>query len=106
MVTYVVTTDWATGAGTTRGFTGDVTIKNTGTASISNWTLTWTYAGNQTVTSSWNSTYTQSGQNVSFANTWNGNLAPNGSANFGFNATYIGTNTNPASFKVNGVSCS
>ncbi|HUZ24323.1 MAG TPA: cellulose binding domain-containing protein, partial [Streptosporangiaceae bacterium] len=45
-VTYAVQSDWGT------GFTLGVTIQNTGPA-ITSWTLAYTYAGNQALSSGW-----------------------------------------------------
>ncbi|MFF7144446.1 glycoside hydrolase family 6 protein [Streptomyces nodosus] len=87
------------------GFTADVTVTNNGAAK-SNWSLKWTYAGNQKVTSGWNAKISQSGANVTAANeTYNGNLATGGSVSFGFQGTYSGTNAVPAAFTLDGVTC-
>ncbi len=68
-ITYVDQNDWGS------GFTGAVSIKNTGNQPINGWTLTWTWAGNQHIIQSWNSNYTQSGQNVTLTNAaWNGTI--------------------------------
>ncbi len=98
-VTYTVTNQW------TGGFTADVTIKNNG-AAINGWTLSWTFAGNQTITNMWNATPTQSGQNVSARDAgWNASLPSGGTATFGFQASFSGSNTNPTPFRLNGVAC-
>ena len=49
---------------------------------------------------SWNSNYTQSGQNVSLTNAaWNGTIGPGDTlTGIGFNANYSGTNNNPDCF--------
>jgi hypothetical protein len=87
------------------GFTTDVKVTNNA-APISSWTLTWTFAGDQRVTSGWNATVTQSGRAVTAGNVaWNGTLATGASAQFGFQGTYSGSNPKPADFAVNGVSC-
>lgn len=99
-VAYVIRDQWNT------GFTTDVTVTNNGTA-INSWTLTWMFPGNQTITNMWNATPTQSGANVSAASmSYNGTLAKGASATFGFQANYSGTNAKPASFKLNGATCS
>ncbi|MFE9168923.1 glycoside hydrolase family 6 protein [Streptomyces kebangsaanensis] len=93
------TNDWGS------GFTADVTIKNNGAAK-SSWSLKWSYAGNQKVTSAWNAKVTQSGANVTATNeSYNGSLATGGSVNFGFQGTYSGTNAIPATFTLDGVTC-
>jgi hypothetical protein len=88
------------------GFTADITLTNTGTSSISGWTVGWSFPGDQRVTSSWNATITQSGQAVSARDMgYNAALAPGASTGFGFQGTYSGTNTAPASFTMNGTAC-
>lgn len=87
------------------GFTADVRITNRG-ASLSSWTLTWTFTGNQQVTNGWNAQISQSGQSVTARNaTWNGSLPANGTVSFGFQATYSGSNPSPADFRLNGAAC-
>lgn len=87
------------------GFTADVKVVNLGTA-VSSWTLGWTFAGNQVVTSAWNASVTQSGASATATNVgWNGSLATGASASFGFQGTYSGTNATPTAFTFNGASC-
>ena len=82
-------------------------IYNTGTTTINGWTLTWTFANGQTITQLWNGNYTQSGGNVSVTNLdYNGVIAPGSNTGLGFNGAWSGSNTNPTSFKLNGVTCS
>ncbi len=88
------------------GFTGSVSVTNTGTSTVNGWRLTWTFPGNQQVTSGWNATITQSGTAVTATNmSYNATIAPNAAVSFGFNASYSGTNTNPTSFALNGTAC-
>jgi hypothetical protein len=100
-VTYSVTSQW------NNGFTGALSIENTGSVKITSWTLTWTWPGNQDVTESWNANYTQSGANVTFTSeSYNGQISPGGTASgIGFNASYSGSNPTPATFSVNGTAC-
>ena len=100
-MTYSNLNDWGA------GFTANVVIKNNGASTINGWTLTWSFAGNQAVNNLWNGSYTQSGKNVSVTNLGYNNIisANGGTVNFGFNAAYSGTNTNPTSFSLNGVPC-
>ncbi|HET9517546.1 MAG TPA: cellulose-binding domain-containing protein [Actinoplanes sp.] len=87
------------------GFTGNVTVTNLGSP-ITNWTVEWDFAGNQTISQSWNSTYTQSGKHVALSNaSWNGAIGTNATVTAGFSATYSGTNTPVSVFRLNGVSC-
>jgi cellulose 1,4-beta-cellobiosidase len=47
----------------------------------------------------------QNGNQVSVFNlSYNPNIPPNGQASAGFNASFSGTNTNPASFELNNTS--
>ncbi|MFE7595182.1 glycoside hydrolase family 6 protein, partial [Kitasatospora sp. NPDC057512] len=86
--TYAVGSDWG------NGFTGSVTVANTGTTATRAWTVTWRWGGNQQITSSWSATTTQSGAAVTAASqAYNGALAPNATTSFGFQATYSGGNT-------------
>ncbi|MBZ6226174.1 glycoside hydrolase family 6 protein [Streptomyces olivaceus] len=98
-VDYEVQNDWGS------GFTAAVTVTNNG-AATSGWSLGWTYAGSQKVTSSWNAKVSQSGAAVTAANeSHNGTLSTGGSASFGFQAAYSGSNAIPATFTLNGVTC-
>ena len=79
------------------GFTANVTVTNLGDPISGGWNVTWTFPGNQQVTQGWSATITQSGANVTATNpSWSTTIATNGTANFGFNASYSGTNTAPA----------
>ncbi|MEU4658303.1 glycoside hydrolase family 6 protein [Streptomyces sp. NPDC023723] len=98
-VDYKVQNDWGS------GFTAAVTVTNN-TAAKSGWSLKWSYAGNQKVTSGWNAKLSQSGTAVTAANeSYNGTLSTGGSASFGFQGTYSGSNAVPATFTLDGVTC-
>lgn len=89
------------------GFTAAVTVKNTGTSTISGWTLGWSFAGDQRISNAWNATVSRSGSTVTARDAgWNGTLAPGGSMSFGFQATYSGINAMPARYTLNGALCS
>lgn len=94
--------DWGSGA------TVSVTIKNNGTAAINGWTLEWSFSGNQKITNIWNGGYTQNGAAVSVKNvSHNGTIAAGGgTASFGFNLSYSGSNPIPVKFTLNGNPCS
>lgn len=99
-VHYVVSSQWS------GGFGASVTINNTGTSTISGWTLKWTFPNGQTITQIWNASDMQSGSNVTAINlSYNGTIAPGGNTNFGFNGSWSGSNTNPLAFTLNGVDC-
>ncbi len=98
-VTYTISNQWET------GFTANVSVKNLGIG-LNNWQLSWGFAGNQTITNLWNGTLSQTGPSVSVANAaWAASLPSNGTASFGFQASYSGTNALPTAFKLNGVNC-
>ncbi|WP_063746618.1 DUF6055 domain-containing protein [Catenuloplanes japonicus] len=88
------------------GFTGEITVTNTGTGAINGWTLTFGFANGQTVTSSWNATVSQSGTTVTARNAdYNATIAPGAGVSFGFQATHAGTDTAPAGWSLNGAAC-
>ncbi|MEU2623057.1 glycoside hydrolase family 6 protein [Streptomyces sp. NPDC007157] len=98
-VDYKVQSQWDT------GFTAAVTITNNA-ASKSSWSVKWSYAGNQKVTNAWNTKLSQNGADITAANeAYNGSLASGGSVSFGFNGSYSGTNSVPATFTLDGVTC-
>ncbi len=98
-VTYTNQSDWGS------GFTANITIKNLGTA-WTNWTLGYSYAGNQTLSGGWSATWSQSGKNVTAASlSWNSSVPTNGTVTIGANFNYSGTNTNPTVFSINGTTC-
>ena len=89
---YSVPTDWGS------GFTASLNVTNNGTAAITGWTVTYTYAGNQTLANGWNGTWTQSGKTVTVTNlSYNGSLAAGASTSAGANFNYSGTNAAPTS---------
>ncbi len=99
-VHYTVTSQWQ------GGFGGSIVIPNTGTTTLSGWSLAFSFANGQVITQLWNGSYTQSGGAVTVTNlSYNGTLAPGATVNPGFNASWNGTNTNPTAFTLNGVAC-
>ncbi|MFG2662825.1 glycosyl hydrolase family 18 protein [Streptomyces sp. NPDC048387] len=95
--TYTKVSDWGT------GFEGKWTVKNTGTTTLSSWTVEWDYPAGTQVTSAWDATVTSSGTHWTAKNVgWNGTLAPGATISFGFNGSGPGA---PAGCKVNGGSC-
>jgi large repetitive protein len=100
-VSYSVTSQW------NNGFTGAISIQNTGTTKITSWTLTWAWSGNQAVTEAWDANYKQSGANVTFTDeSYNSTIAAGATVSgIGFNASYSGSNAAPSAFYVNGALC-
>jgi serine/threonine protein kinase len=89
------------------GFTGNITITNTGSSTMNGWSLVFTFPSSQQVTQEWNGVFAQSGSKVTVTNTsWNGTLAANSSVNPGFNGSWSGSNPAPTSFQLNGATCS
>jgi mannan endo-1,4-beta-mannosidase len=77
------------------GFQGEVRV-TAGNAAITAWTVTWTYANGQSVTSHWSTALTSSGATVTARNvTYNGRVPANGSTTFGFLGSWNGTNSVP-----------
>jgi len=69
-------------------------VTNTGTAAINGWTVTVTLPAGHAITGSWNATSTTSGQVVTFHGvSFNSNLAPGASGEFGFQASRPNGNT-------------
>jgi cellulose 1,4-beta-cellobiosidase len=98
-VNYTIQNDWGSGA------TVNVTIKNSGPA-IKGRILTWNFPGNQQITNLWNATFTQSGTSVTVKNAaFNETIAAGGTASFGFNLSYSGSNAKPTGFTLNGTAC-
>ncbi|MEU3452958.1 cellulose binding domain-containing protein [Micromonospora sp. NPDC006766] len=70
------------------GFQAEVNVRNTGTTPIAGWTTTFSFPGSQHLSSAWNATASQSGQQVTATNAdWNGSLPAGGTASWGFLAT-------------------
>ncbi|MEU9646698.1 cellulose-binding domain-containing protein [Streptomyces sp. NPDC048188] len=87
------------------GYTAQVKITNLGPAA-SGWKLTWTYTGDQRVTSAWNASVTQTGASVVAVDAgWNGALSTGGTAEFGLQGTWRSADPVPSDFALNGVSC-
>ncbi|MDG4840543.1 cellulose binding domain-containing protein [Micromonospora sp. WMMD967] len=98
-VDYQITNQWQ------GGFGANVAVTNLGDP-VNGWALTWSYAAGQQVTQAWNAVVTQSGAQVTARNVdHNANLATNGSASFGFNGSWTGSNPVPSSFTLNGTVC-
>jgi endo-1,4-beta-xylanase len=89
------------------GFTAQVVISNTGTAAISSWSLTFTWGGDQKVTSNFNGGFSQTGANATLTNaSYNGNIAAGASITDGFQGSWTSNDAAPTGFAVNGTACS
>jgi mannan endo-1,4-beta-mannosidase len=67
-----------------------------GSSAPTSWTVTWTFANGQTVTSAYNANVAQSGANVTATNeSYNGSLSAGASTSFDFQGSWSGTNAVP-----------
>ncbi|MEV1071585.1 cellulose binding domain-containing protein [Micromonospora parva] len=99
-VTYRNQSEWA------GGFVATATVHNLGAAPVDGWTVTFSYPGDQQVTSGWNATIGQSGATVTARNVdWNRVLAPDGSATFGIQGRWGVSDAPPTGFSLNGAPC-
>ncbi|WP_236242691.1 cellulase family glycosylhydrolase [Streptomyces sp. CC228A] len=99
-VGYRVVSDWSS------GFQGEITVRNTGAAPVSGWTLGFTFTDGQTVTTMWGGVPTQDGGAVSVAPaSYTATIPPAGTVTVGFLADRGGTNTAPTSFTLDGSPC-
>jgi hypothetical protein len=102
------TVDYTISPQNTSAFGASLTLLNTGSTAWTSWTLTWTFANGQTISSLWNGIESQSGANVTVTNeSYNGSVAAGGSVTgVGFNGTWNGTtNAIPTAFSINGTAC-
>jgi endoglucanase len=100
-VAYVIESQWP------GGFTGKVTIKNTGAAPFNGWTLAFTFpAAGQSLGQGWSATWSSSGSAVTAVPLdWNRTLAPGASTQIGFSGGWSAANPEPTAFTLNGSAC-
>jgi endoglucanase len=97
---YSVTNSWS------GGFQAQIVLTDTGTTPISNWTLTWTFPGDQKISSLWDAGYTQTGEQVTAtAESYNATIAASGTVTIGFTGTFTTSDAAPTAFSVNGTPC-
>jgi hypothetical protein len=96
-VTFADVSDWGT------GFTGNLTLTNTGTAAISGWTLSFDFVG--TISSIWNATIVSHVGNhyVIQDDGYNAAIAAGQSVTIGFNASPGQPASGPTNYMLNGV---
>jgi len=88
------------------GFVANVTVANTGSSALNDWTLGFTLPAGQSVTSSWNATLSGSSGALTARNTaHNGSIPAGGSTSFGFQGSYSGSFASPSAFTLNGSAC-
>jgi endo-1,4-beta-xylanase len=99
-VRYAVTDQW------NDGFTAGVSVTNTGSQTLSPWTVTWTFTAGQRVTHSWNGDFSQNGSRVTMkAVSYNLTLAPGATVDIGFNGAFDHGNPAPTGFALDGAVC-
>jgi hypothetical protein len=83
-----------------------IVIANNGSSAINNWTLAFTFPGDQKITDTWNGVTTQSGESVSIASeSYNATIAAGSNTSLGFQGTWTNSDATPTSFTVNGTTC-
>ncbi|MFD7902387.1 cellulose binding domain-containing protein [Kitasatospora sp. NPDC059747] len=88
------------------GVIGTVTVVNNGLGQVNGWDLGFNFAGDTAITSSWNASVKQSGPSVNAGNaSFNAAIPQGGSAQWGFKATWSGSDANPTAFWLNGATC-
>ncbi|MFB8777684.1 cellulase family glycosylhydrolase [Streptomyces broussonetiae] len=99
-VAYRVVNEWP------GGFQADLTVRNTGTAALSGWTLAFAFPDSQTISNMWGGTPAQSGATVTVTPAAYTATIPAGSAvTLGFTGTRTTANGSPATFTLNGTAC-
>jgi len=99
-VSYQVTGQWQS------GFVANVLIQNNTGNNLNGWQFSFSFTGNQSISSLWDGTINQAGQSVTVYNGGFNKIFANGSqVSFGFQASYSGSNPIPAAFTLNGIPC-
>ncbi|MEU8071989.1 cellulose binding domain-containing protein [Micromonospora sp. NPDC048169] len=76
------------------GFVATVTVRNDGAEPVPGWLVSWRWSGDEHIRSVWGGVVEGAGQDVAVRNaSWNGTLAPGGSATFGL---LVAAGTTPA----------
>ncbi|MGH3714542.1 MAG: cellulose-binding domain-containing protein, partial [Micromonosporaceae bacterium] len=95
--TFTKTSIWSSGYG------AKYTLTNRGSSPVTSWVVEFDLPAGSTITGSWSSVRTSSGQHHRFTNaSWNGDVAPGASESFGFNVSGSGV---PYHCTVNGQPC-
>ncbi len=85
---------------------GTVTVVNNSLGQVNGWALGFNFAGDTTITNSWDATVKQSGPSINAGNaSYNAAIPQGGSAQWGFKATWSSSDANPTAFWVNGAAC-
>lgn len=78
---YIVDNQW------NNGFTAKIRITNDGTSPINGWTVSWQYTGDNRMTSNYNANFSGSNPHTASNLSWNANIQPNQSVEFGIQGT-------------------
>ncbi|WP_169734221.1 protein kinase domain-containing protein [Hamadaea tsunoensis] len=98
-VAYRVTSDWE------GGFGASIAVRTT-RESLSGWTLTFTFTGDEQVQQGWDGEFSQSGRTVTVRDKgYNASVAPDKQVGMGFNGSVHDHATGPAGFTLNGEPC-
>ncbi|HEY8474458.1 MAG TPA: cellulose binding domain-containing protein [Natronosporangium sp.] len=88
------------------GLVDNLTITNTGSSTINGWSLEFTLAAGQTISSGWNASYAPPSGRVTATNLdYNAVIPPGGSTTIGFQASHTGNSSPPTTFTLNGTTC-
>jgi predicted carbohydrate-binding protein with CBM5 and CBM33 domain len=87
--TYKVTNPWP------GGFQAELTVRNASAAALANWTVNFTFAGDEKITSLWNGGFTQNLTAVTVKSSYAGPIPVNGSLVVGLTANVTGTPGTP-----------
>jgi cellulase/cellobiase CelA1 len=83
-----------------------VTLSNTGTAPISNWSMSWTERAGFTLGSTWSATFAQSGSSLTATPVdYDAVVAPGASITFGLTLAFTGAKPMPTGVRLAGVDC-
>ena len=95
---YSSTSNWGS------GYSGQYDVTNTGSSTLSTWSLTFTLPAGSSISSLWNATYTAAGQRITVTPAgWDASLAADQSAVVGFVVDGSGA---PTGCTINGADCS
>jgi hypothetical protein len=85
-------------------FTATLALTNAGNTRVNNWTLQFSFPGNQVITQLWNGDFVQSGQKVTVTNnSYNAIIPPHGLILITLKGAFHGKNSAPTMFTVDGV---
>ncbi|MEV6959843.1 cellulase family glycosylhydrolase [Streptomyces sp. NPDC051207] len=88
------------------GFQSEITLRNTGTAPVRDWTLVFAFPDGQRITNMWGGTPAQSGGTVTVTPaSYTTTIPAAGSVTLGFTAAKGSTNRSPSTFTLNGGTC-